>query len=96
VIKKWYQIGDERKKLTQGEAEQHTDAVQVTCPECIYELENGRAVPEGVVHECDKYLDLTFRPPTKEELKKLEHPGPPQCELVLHHYFHGTLKKAEK
>lgn len=97
---KWYQVGDERRKLTLAEAHlpENAGAVLIVCPECIHELETGEPVPEGIVHQCDEQegLDLTFRLPTKKELEELEHPKPLQVQFVLHHFLHGQLKETEE
>jgi hypothetical protein len=48
----WYRIGGETKRLKVSEAD--SNAVRVTCPECLYELTTGEAVPDGSIHECDE------------------------------------------
>lgn len=55
--KRWYDLGHERRELTDAEAAQFPEAEEVTCPECLYELEHGEAVPEGVIHSCDTMLN---------------------------------------
>ena len=57
-MKNWYQIYGERKKLSPQEAALYTGAVQITCPDCVHELETGRPVPAGVVHDCDYQGDV--------------------------------------
>jgi hypothetical protein len=96
MVASWYQVGDECRKLTLAEVHrpENAGAVLIVCPQCVYELERGEAAPGD--HECADGLDLTFRVPTKEDLERLESPEPAQCELVLHHFLHGTLKETGK
>lgn len=51
--KRWYDLGEERHELTPAEAAKFPEAEEITCPECLYELEHGEAVPKGIVHDCD-------------------------------------------
>jgi hypothetical protein len=64
MIKKWYQVDDERRKLTLTEVHrpENAGAVLIVCPQCVYELERNEEEIKELKKECLEEGFCEFEP----------------------------------
>ena len=57
------------------------------CPDCAQDFD--------AMEYSENPREITFQPPSKEDLERLEHPEPLEGELIVRHYLHGILKRTD-